>query len=461
MSVAIDIQDQKLWNAYKTFSDDEGKGGELDDLFDNEDDEDADGAADADNEDDDDGPAAPSPSDDDEDEDDDTASADEDEEGDDEPKLPGKKPGSSDEEPEDGEDEKASVEKDDEAQDTAEGDPDGQGGTEDLGEMDVPDFDQLLAEKISEDALSAGMDADYIIYTRDFDVIAPLAIDNSEKAVKDGRWNDKWVTELEDETRGMTGVMQKDIQRMMAARSQVIRVPGYKSGRLHSAGLHRVLAGDDRVFRRMHENKSNDVVVSLLNDNSGSMWGIKMKTAMTASYALSSTLERVGIKHEVLGFTTAYSNAAQKEADIEATRTGIEFSRVMPIYMPIFKGFDERITPEIKQRFAAAPHMGYQNANVDGESVEYALARILKRPEKRKVLIVLSDGQPAADGDMGQQIAHLKRTIATAARMGVETVGIGILSDAVRHFYPKHFVLNQVNQLPGLVMQELKRILTA
>lgn len=457
MSVAIDIQDQKLWNTYKTFADDSGKGGDLDDLFeDGDEDEDAD-AADSDDEDDD-GPAAPSPADDEDEENEPGPADEEDDEGEEVPgpKMKGKQPAASEEN-----EEPAQEETDEEGgEDAVEGNPDGAGGTEDIADMDVPDFDELLAEKISEDAMQAGMDADYIIFTRDFDVIAPIEIDTSAQAIKDKRWDDKWVTELEDETRGMTGVMQKDIQRMMAARSQVIRVPGYKSGRLHSAGLHRVLAGDDRVFRRMHENKSSDVAVCLLNDNSGSMWGDKMKTAMTASYALSTTLERVGIKHEVLGFTTMHSMAAAKEAGAEEERTGIAFSRTMPIYMPIYKGFDERVTPEIKQRFAGAPRQRFMNANVDGESVEYAIARILKRPEKRKVLIVLSDGQPAADGDMGQQISHLKRTIAGAAKLGVETVGIGILSDAVRHFYPKHFVLNRVEQLPGLVMQELKRILT-
>ncbi len=61
-------------------------------------------------------------------------------------------------------------------------------------------------------------------------------------------YQDAWLTNLDERTRQSVGVMQKDIQRMMAARSQSVKVPGFRTGRLHTAGLHRLAAGDDRVF---------------------------------------------------------------------------------------------------------------------------------------------------------------------------------------------------------------------
>ncbi|AMB48381.1 VWA domain-containing protein [Methylobacterium sp. AMS5] len=462
MSIAIEVQDQHLWNSYKTFAENskgEGDGGELDDWFDDEETEGEDSE-----EDDEDSSGSSKPPEDEDDED----SDDGDEEGDDDaPSAGSKNDEESDDEPEKpnrsdepGEDDEPIEDEDGEGDEPADQGSDNAGETGEV-EMSLPEFDEALAQKISEDAKACAKDADYIIYSRDFDVIEPLKIDTGEDARKNKRWQDSYLTQLEDETRGMVGVMQKDIDRMMASRSQVMRIPGFRTGKLHSSALHRVVAGDDRVFRRKHENKSKDTAVSLLCDNSGSMHGQKMKVAMTGAYALSSTLERVQIKHEVLGFTTKYDNKVMKEAQEEAKRVGVKYSRISPIYMPIYKGFDERMGPEIKTRFAGAPYQHFMNANADSESLEYALARLLKRPEKRKVLMVFSDGQPAADGDMYQQIAHLHRVIETGTKMGVEIIGIGILSDAPKHFYPKHFILNKVEQLPGLVMNELKRILSA
>ncbi|MBP2498413.1 hypothetical protein ABID82_005099 [Methylobacterium sp. PvP062] len=316
------------------------------------------------------------------------------------------------------------------------------------------DYDDAIAAKIGEEARDMTASAAYRIYTKDFDVIEPFPTDMEN-------YQDAWLTALDDRTRQSVGVMQKEIQRMMAARSQSVKVPGFRSGRLHTAGLHRLAAGDDRVFRRLHVNVSKDVAVGLLIDNSGSMEGIKVQTAMEAGYALSTTLERVGIQHEVLGFTTKWHPWGKeiKEAHEAAIAAGIPYTRYEPIYMPVYKGFDERLTSEIKRRFAAAPHQDFMGSNVDGESLEYAAYRLLRRKETRKVLLVLSDGNPVADGDVPALRKHLKETVKAVEARGIETVGIGILTDAPRHYFPKFALLNNAADLPKCVMGELKRIL--
>jgi cobalamin biosynthesis protein CobT len=318
----------------------------------------------------------------------------------------------------------------------------------------VIEYDEQIAAKIGDEARDMTATAPYRIYTKDFDVIEPFPTDMAN-------YRDEWVTQLDDRTRQSVGMMQKEIQRMMAARSQSVKVPGFRSGRLHTAGLHRLAAGDDRVFRRLHVNESKDIAVGLLIDNSGSMEGIKVQTAMEAGYALSSTLERVGIQHEVLGFTTKWHPWGKEiqEAREAANASGIPYSRYEPIYMPVYKGFDERLTFEVKRRFAAAPHQDLMGSNVDGESVEYAAYRLLRRKETRKVLLVLSDGNPIADGDVKGLRRHLKETVEQVEKRGIETVGIGILTDAPRHYYPKFALLNNAAELPKCVMGELKRIL--
>lgn len=307
---------------------------------------------------------------------------------------------------------------------------------------------------ITNEAVESISKSDYTVFTREFDRIEPLDPPKS--------MDSKWVPELEEATRQMVSRMQKDIERMMASQSHIIRTPGWRSGRLHAPALHRLKTGDDRVFNRRQEHKSKDTAVTLLIDNSGSMAGAKIWTAMVAGYALSSTLERVNIANEVLGFTTTnwwgIPATVHEGVQKELNKHGIRYSRTIPLVMPIFKSFEERVTPTVKQRiaFVQRAQQGLQG-NVDGECLEYAAIRLMKRREKRKVMIVLSDGHPVnAENARG----HLKMVVESLNKSGIETIGIGIMDDAVRAFYPKHVVLNNIEELPGQVMQELRQILS-
>ncbi len=327
--------------------------------------------------------------------------------------------------------------------------------------LDEKDLSSALVKIIVKEAIQACKASDYSIFTREYDVIAPVKVPEN--------FQSKYTVELEDQTRALTGVMQKDIERMMAAQSRVFNIAGQRAGRLNSAGLHRLSVGDARVFKRREEIRAKDTAVSLLSDCSGSMKGAPMATALSAAYALASVLERCNIPSECMGFTTASmwggdsvltkARIEQFTADLqrEVQKSGVSFNRTFPIYMPIFKEFHERINAEVKKRFAYQrkfqPFMG---GNIDGESLEYAAIRLSKRPEKRKVIIVLSDGFPAgAQGDD----EHLKLMVEQLTRQGFDLVGIGIKSAAVARFYDNFLILNSVEELPKAVMGELKKIL--
>jgi hypothetical protein len=328
-------------------------------------------------------------------------------------------------------------------------------------------FDGALEDKIGEETVAAMRAEEYSIYSNDFDKIEKLPVD-------DKKYSDAWLKDLDEKTAHMVGPMQKDIERMMAARSLRQKIPGYRSGKLHGAGLFKLSTGDDRIFRRVHEAQTKETAVILLVDNSGSMgsganlpgygYMSKMQIAMASAYALSSTLDRVKIAHEVMGFTTwahpEFYKTASKELREEQERIGHAFARIEPIYMPIYKGWDERMTPAVRKRFAAAPHTVRMQNNVDGESIITATDRLLRRSEPRRVLIVLSDGSPAF-GTPYSGIAdrHCKMAVERAESLGVETIGIGILDDSVESFYPKNIVLRDLADLPKAVMGELKSVL--
>lgn len=330
----------------------------------------------------------------------------------------------------------------------------------------VADFGDACGFAISKDATRRLGDSDYNVFTKDYDRVERLHY------APDDRLNECLVR-MEEDTRHMVGQMQKHIERVMASRSRVINVGGHRSGRLHGQALHRLMVGDDRVFRRKEEHKSLDVAVTLVVDCSGSMGGEKINLALDSAYALSATLERVGIKHEVIGFTTSYKcdDSETREARKKTLETmkaiheedgekhHIPYARVEGIYMPIFKEVTEKLNTDVKRRMAYGRRKIALSNNIDGESVEIAALRLLKRHRGRKVMMVLSDGWPQAVGDMPRQARKLKDVVKWCETVGIETVGIGIQSDAVKHFYDRHIVIKRLEELPGMVMGELQRIL--
>lgn len=319
--------------------------------------------------------------------------------------------------------------------------------------FDKADMSSQIGILISEEAVMAMDPSQYLVFTREMDRIEPVE--------PPANMNEKWVPEMEDRARLMTAKMRKDIERIMASESYVIRTPGHKRGKLHSPSLFRVLQGDPRVFSQREEHKSKDTAVCLLVDNSGSMHGDKCELAMISSYALAATLEAVKIPYEVLGFTSGdysdlpYSIREALQHDLD--HADIEYDRVEPIMIPIYKAFSERLDATVKKRFAYVMNAqrGLQG-NIDGESLEYAAERLLKRQEKRKVMMVLSDGQPAGSDKSGPHLSYVTRQL---EKMGIECIGIGIKDASVKKYYPKHTVLHNVGDLPGQVMKEIQAIL--
>lgn len=338
----------------------------------------------------------------------------------------------------------------------------------DIDLEEVTDLDDALAEVLRQQMDGAFDGRLMTDYTRDFDKIGP--------APSDGEWD---VAKFEEKVRRQTGVMQKDLQRMIVARAQSFHVGGHRSGKLNAPALHRTAAGDERIFRRKHVQETKATAITLLVDQSGSMssgWNdkgpSKIQTAMEAAWAFADILDRLKIPNEVLGFTTQMFDGGydeyqrvQKEVDKMYVDTGLPQGciRLMPTVMRVYKGFAERFGIEQKRRMIrivkTEEDMG---ANNDAMALEYASGRLLMRQEPRKIMIVFSDGQPADDGVHSNVIGHtMKATIARLAKQGVETIGVGIQDESVRAYYPKAMVLQRVEQLPGLVMKELRKLLLA
>lgn len=314
------------------------------------------------------------------------------------------------------------------------------------------DYDDVTSSLISDDMTSLASAADYLVFSKDNDIIEPLHVGREYK--------DTMLSALQDKVEHMVGPLQKDLERAIAARSLSQYSAGHRSGRLHAANLSRLAVNDSRVFRRKHEVTSKDVAVELVVDMSGSMNGQKIHTAAQAAYALCSVLERIGIVSEAICFTTGAADIADKATmRVEESKLGRRYSRYEQLYMPILKSFNERMSTDVKRRFGWLPHTASMRNNVDGECVEIAGRRLMARKEKGKILMVLSDGAPSCEGDYRTLGPHLCKVVENLTRTGMNVIGIGIMSDAVKSYYSKSLVLRDVSELPLVVMKELRSLI--
>lgn len=347
--------------------------------------------------------------------------------------------------------------------------PGGQGGSSEpepdpLAEMfdEERDFDKDMAEELSKRGRKEIESAEYKIFSTDWDVIEPARFaDYKESAPK-----------MVQEAQAQIGVMQKQLERALAAKAKKAWDPGRRKGRINPGALYRTAIGNDRVFRQRIETRAKDTVVTILIDNSASMVRAdKIGTAGRVGYALSATLTRLKIKHEILGFTTRPNSEMMSAMRVEGDFF-YEYGRAEGISILVYKDFNEQLSSSVISRLAhltEGEHVWrasggtkgcgmWLESNVDGESVQLAARRLVVQPAERHILMVLSDGNPASMPGTGLK-EHLKKVVAELPARGVEVIGIGILDDAVKDYYPKCVVVRDIGELPTTVMAEITNLL--
>ncbi len=319
------------------------------------------------------------------------------------------------------------------------------------------DFDSMMDVVISEEIKKAVSSADYYPITKDFDTIEEFK-PRSVRATQDAR-----LATLEGKVSAHVAPIQRHLERCIAAKSHSRMISGYRSGRINPGALHRIPTGDERLFRRKFVSRTKDAAVSLVVDMSGSMGGSKIELANQAAFAMSVSLDRLNITHEVIGFTTKSPPSTLPDGrdfyDVAREHKASRISRIEAVYMPILKPFNSRLTGDRRRAFACADYEVDLSNNIDGESIEYAGYRLANRKEARKIMIVLSDGQPCASGDHVAQSVHLKRVVKRLEGSGMDVLGIGIQTDSVRDYYKKSVVIYGLDELATTVMGHLEQML--
>ena len=270
---------------------------------------------------------------------------------------------------------------------------------------------------------------------------------------------------------GATNVMRRKLEKALLAKEQRSWDYAKLDGRLDSKRLVAAVSGRENVFKVRDDSKDLDTAVSFVVDLSGSMGGHKAKIAQQCLMAMAEAIERTSISYEVLGFNGATDwrdDIPMKSKDGRRfhnyhdaycdRKKAVHYGRYSPIDIYVFKTFTERLN-EIKHVMAKVNHM-VNGDNCDGESIAICYDRLRKRPEKRKIMLVLSDGHPATTTDSRHAVSkHLKSVVRGMEADGVDCVGIGICDRSVKEFYRKNIVVDSVEELANVGMDQLARLL--
>jgi cobaltochelatase CobT len=240
-----------------------------------------------------------------------------------------------------------------------------------------------------------------------------------------------------------------------------------EEGVLDTARLTRIITDPTSPlsFKAESESPFRDTVVTLLLDNSGSMRGRPIMVAAVCADILARTLERCGVKVEILGFTTrAWKGGQSREAWITAGKPANP-GRLNDLRHIIYKSADAPWR-RAKKNLGLMMREGLLKENIDGEALTWAHERLLGRPETRRILMVISDGSPVDDSTQSANSAlylekHIREVIEfIETRSPVELLAIGIGHDVTR-YYRRALTIVDVEQLAGAMIEKLAELFDA
>ena len=252
-------------------------------------------------------------------------------------------------------------------------------------------------------------------------------------------------------------------RRLMAQQSRAWEFD-LEEGLLDTARLARVIVNPATPlsFKREKEMEFRDTVVTLLIDNSGSMRGRPITVAAMSADILARTLERCGVKVEVLGFTTRMWKGGQSRERWIAAGKPANPGRLNDLRHIIYKAADAPWR-RARKSLGLMLREGILKENIDGEALLWAHNRLVGRSEQRKILMVISDGAPVDDSTLsvnpGNYLErHLREAIGwIETQSPVELIAIGIGHDVTR-YYRRAVTIVDAEQLGGTMLEKLAEL---
>ena len=267
-----------------------------------------------------------------------------------------------------------------------------------------------------------------------------------------------------DQVKGAVSRLANKLQRRLQAQQNRSWKFDLEEGFLDASRLARIITNPTTplTYKQESEIDFKDTIVTLLIDNSGSMRGRPISIAAICAEIIASTLERCQVKCEILGFTTrAWKGGKSREDWLSKDRPNNP-GRLNDLRHVIYKQAD---VPLRRARLNLGLMMkeGLLKENIDGEALEWANKRLVKRSESRKILMAISDGAPVDDSTLSVNPSnylenHLKNVITMIEKRGlIEIIAIGIGHDVTR-YYKNAITITDIEQLAGAMTEQLARL---
>jgi cobaltochelatase CobT len=302
---------------------------------------------------------------------------------------------------------------------------------------------------------------EYRPFTAKFDeVISADELCEPEELDRLRGYLDKQLSNLQ----GVVARLANRLQRRLMAQQNRAWEFDLEEGQLDPARLSRVIIDPLHALSFKHEKDTNfrDTVVTLLLDNSGSMRGRPITVAATCADILARTLERCGVKVEILGFTTRAWKGGQSREGWLAAGKPANPGRLNDLRHIIYKSADAPWR-RARKNLGLMMREGLLKENIDGEALDWAHKRLLGRPEQRKILMMISDGAPVDDSTLsvnpGNYLErHLRWIIEEIeTRSPVELIAIGIGHDVTR-YYRRAVTIVDAEELGGAMTEKLAEL---
>ncbi len=301
-------------------------------------------------------------------------------------------------------------------------------------------------------------DFDYRVFSTAFDEeVAAEELCDAEELMRLRAYLDQQLVTLQGAVTKLANRLQR---RLMAQQSRAWDFD-QEEGLLDTARLTRVITDPEHPlsYKVERDTRFRDTVVTLLIDNSGSMRGRPISIAAISADILARTLERCGVKTEILGFTTrAWKGGQSREAWLQAGRPARP-GRLNDLRHIVYKPADVPWR-RARRNLGLMMREGLLKENIDGEALLWAHGRLMARNEDRRILMVISDGAPVDDSTLSANSGnylerHLRQVIAwIETRSPAQLVAIGIGHDVTR-YYRRAVTIMDAEQLGGAIIEQL------
>lgn len=303
--------------------------------------------------------------------------------------------------------------------------------------------------------------SDYKIFSTKYDeVILAEELCDAEELARLRAYLDKQLSHLQ----GVVARLANRLQRRLMAQQNRSWEFDLEEGQLDPARLTRIVIDPQQPlsFKREQDTNFRDTVVTLLIDNSGSMRGRPITVAATCADILARTLERCGVKVEILGFTTrAWKGGQSREAWLQSGKPAMP-GRLNDLRHIVYKSADAPWR-RARKNLGLMMREGLLKENIDGEALDWAHQRLLGRPEQRRIMMVISDGAPVDDSTLSVNAGnylerHLRHVIEEIeTRSPVELLAIGIGHDVTR-YYRRAVTIVDAEELGGAMTEKLAEL---